>query len=260
MFRPSTIALSTWAISAASLGFIHPVTIAAFVLPWFIYQAYAAMITADDRTLRDISPTNTIILFDLHGVLFKSDTLAMIKLIILSPCAGQIFLHLINPFFLYDVFQLYCHVYITEYYILYLCKKYDSLQPCMPLLLRVANQQIPAWKTIALVRQLKERGYTLHLFSNIGEHLFADLHEQYPDIFSLFDAISIGSKENNYRGKPHPTVFYNYIITHPAHDKQRLLIDDRARNIAFARAFNIAGIRYRSAASLQKWFKAHGIL
>jgi FMN phosphatase YigB (HAD superfamily) len=260
MFRPSTLAVSTWALSAAHFGFIHPVTIAAFVLPWFIYQAYAAMITADDRTLNEVSPQNTIFLFDLHGVLFKSNMPAMIKMLAYSPCAGPIFLHCINPFFLYDVFQLYSHVYIGEYYILYLCNKYESLQPCMPVLLKIANQQIPAWKTIDIVRQLKARGYTIHLFSNIGEHLFADLQEQYPDIFSLFDALVIGSKENNYRGKPHPSVFYNYIINHPASDKQRLLIDDRARNIAFARAFNIAGIRYRSAGSLLKVLQAHKIL
>ena len=81
-----------------------------------------------------------------------------------------------------------------------------------------------------------------------------------PEVFLPFDAICIGSAENNYLGKPHPSAFHHYIVTHPSHGKQRLLIDNRARNIAFARAFHIAGIRYRSAASLQRWFKADGIL
>jgi FMN phosphatase YigB (HAD superfamily) len=260
MFRPSTIATSTWAISASHFGFVHPITIAALILPWVLYEAYVAMITADEKTLDAVSPANTIIIFDLHGVLFKSDVFGMFKLIAFSPCAWRIFIHFLNPFFLYDLFELHHHKYIFEYYLLFLTKKYESLQPCLPLLFRAANLQIPVWKTIELVSQLKNRGYTVHLFSNIGEHLYADLDEQYPDIFRLFDAIYIGSKENNYRGKPHPLVFYNYIAAHPANGKQRLLIDDKARNIAFARAFNIAGIRYRSAASLQKWFKRHGIL
>jgi len=260
MFRASTIILSSWALSASHLGFLHPVTIAALALPWFLYEAYTAMITADDKTLDSVSPEHTIIIFDMHGVLFKSNVFDMIKVIAFSPCAGRIFLHCLNPFFLYELIDLRLQHYIPEYCILFLAKKYDSLQPCVPLLLRVANLQIPQWKTIDLVQQLKNRGYKLHLFSNIGEHLFADLQEQYPDLFSLFDAISIGSPVNNYRGKPHPSAFYHYIVTHPAHGKQRLLIDDSARNIAFARAFNIAGIRYRSAGSLLKWFKSHGIL
>lgn len=260
MFRGSTIALSVWAVSAAHFGFIHPVTIAAFVLPWFIYQAYAAMITADDTTLNNVSPATTIIVFDLHGVLFKSDVKGMIELILHSPCARPFLLQCLNPFFIYDVFQLYRHLYIGEHYILYLCNKYESIQPCLPLFLNAANLQIPSWQTIDLVRQLKARGYTLHLFSNIGEHLYTELHARYPDIFGLFDVTVIGSKENNYHGKPHPKVFFNYITNHPAQGKQRLMIDDKARNIAFARAFNIAGIRYRSAASLQKLFLKHHIL
>ncbi len=260
MFRPSTIATSTWALSAAHFGFLHPMTIAAFILPWFIYKSYVAMITADDKTLEAVSPENTIIIFDLHGVIFKSDVAGMINLILFSPCAGRLIIQCFNPFFLYDAFQLRRNLYIAEYLILFLGTKYESLQPCLPLFLRAANLQIPAWKTIDIVRQLKERGYTVHLFSNIGESLFADLQEQHPEIFSLFDAITTGSKENKYKGKPHPAVFYNYIVNHPSHGKQRLLIDDKARNIAFARAFNIAGIRYRSAASLLNWFKTHGIL
>ncbi len=263
MFRPSTTSTmlcSTWALSAANFGLLSPITIAALVVPWFIYQSYVAAITADDKTLDAVCPANTIIIFDLHGVLFRSDFLGMIKLILFSPCAGKVFLHIINPFFLYDIFKLYSHSYITEYWILFLCKKYSSLQPCLPLFLRAANLQIPSWKTIHLVHQLKDMGYTLHLFSNIGPNLFADLEAQYPEVFLPFDAICIGSAENNYLGKPHPSAFHRYIVTHPSHGKQRLLIDNRARNIAFARAFHIAGIRYRSAASLQRWFKAHGIL
>lgn len=260
MFRPSTIALSTWALSASQFGFTHPVTIAAFMLPWFLHEAYVAMITADDRTLNSISPENTIIIFDLHGVLFKSNVIDMIKVIAFSPCSGRVLISILNPFFLYDMCKLYYHNYIVEYIIITLCKKYSYLQPCLPLLLRVANLQIPNWKTIEIVEELKIRGYTLHLFSNIGEHLFADLQEQYPDIFRLFESITIGSKANRYFGKPDPLVFYNYIVSHPDRDKQRLMIDDRASNIAFARAFNIAGIQYRSAGRLLKWFRKHGIL
>lgn len=260
MFRSSTAVYSTWALTAANFGFFSPITITAVILPWFIYQSYVAIITADDKTLDAVTPENTIIIFDLHGVLFNSDLFGMIKLIAFSPCSGRIFLHCINPFFLYDILQLYRNKYIGEYYLIFITKKYESLKPCLPILLRAANLQIPSWKTVNLIRQLKSRGYTLHLFSNIGEYLFADLDEHYPDIFELFDAIVTGSKENNYLGKPHPSVFYNYIITHPSHGKQRLLIDDQARNIAFARAFNIAGIRYRSPAILQKWLKKHGIL
>ena len=263
MFRSSTtstIVCSTWALSAANFGFLSPITIAALVVPWFIYQSYVAIITADDKTLDAVTPANTIIIFDLHGVLFKSDVIGMIKLIMFSPCAGRVFLHAINPFFLYDLFQLRRQNYIAEYWIFFLCKKYDSLQPCLPLFLKAANLQIPSWKTINLVRQLNERGYILHLFSNIGVNLFTDLDAQYPEVFAIFDVISIGTKENNYLGKPHPSAFHHYIVAHPSHGKQRLLIDNRARNIAFARAFHIAGIRFRSAAILQRWFKNHGIL
>ena len=260
MFRPTTIAFSAWALSASQLGATHPITIAALFMPWFLHEAYIAMITADDKTLNAVEPANTIIIFDLHGVLFKSNVVDMIKVVALSPCAGRVLISLINPLFLYDAFSMYYHHYITEYIIITMCKKYSYLKPCLPLFLRVANLLIPNWRAIEIVEELKARGYTIHLLSNIGENLYADLESQYPDVFKLFDVISIGSKENRYIGKPDPLVFYNYIVTHPGFDKIRILIDDRARNIAFARAFNIAGIHFKSAAGLDKWLRRHGIL
>jgi FMN phosphatase YigB (HAD superfamily) len=260
MFRPIPIAFSAWAISASQLGVTHPIAIAAFVMPWFLYEAYVAMITADDRTLDAVEPANTIIIFDLHGVLFKANVFDMIKVVAFSPCAWRVFISLINPLFLYDIIKMYYHNYITEYIMITICKKYTYLQPCLSLFLRVYNLQIPNWQAIEIVQDLKARGYTLHLLSNIGENLYADLESQYPNIFQLFDATCIGSKENRYIGKPDPLVFYNYIVNYPGRDKMRLLIDDRARNIAFARAFNIAGIHFKSASGLRKWLTRHGIL
>ena len=171
MFRSSTTSTmlcSTWALSAANFGFLSPITIATLVVPWFIYQSYVAAITADDKTLDAVCPANTIIIFDLHGVLFRSDFLGMIKLILFSPCAGKVFLHIINPFFLYDIFKLYNHSYITEYWIFFLCKKYSSLQPCLPLFLRAANLQIPSWKTIHLVISSKIWGTRSIFFQTLG--------------------------------------------------------------------------------------------
>lgn len=260
MFRPIPIAFSAWAISASQLGITHPIAIAAFVMPWFLHEAYIATITADDRTLDAVEPANTIIIFDLHGVLFKANVFDMIKVVALSPCSWRIFTSLINPFFLYDIVKLRYHNYIPEYIIVTMCKKYSYLQPCLPLMLRVANLQIPNWRAIEIAEELKSRGYTLHLLSNIGETLYADLESQYPDVFKLFDVICIGSKVNHYIGKPDPLVFYNYIVNYPGRDKMRLLIDDRARNIAFARAFNIAGIYFKSASGLRKWLSRHRIL
>jgi hypothetical protein len=259
MLRP-TITFSAWALSASKLGSMHPITIASLVMPWFLYEAYIAIISADDRMLDAVEPSNTIIIFDLHGVLFKANVFDMIKVVAFSPCSWRIFTSLINPFFIYDVVKLRYHNYIPEYIIITICKKYTYLQPCLPLLLRVANLQIPKWRAIEIVEELKSRGYTLHLLSNIGEHLYADLESQYPDVFKLFDVICIGSKANHYIGKPDPLVFYNYIVTYPGRDKMRLLIDDRPRNIAFARAFNIAGIHFKSTSGLRKWLERHGIL
>lgn len=260
MFRPTAIAISACALSASKLGVMHPITIAALFMPWFLHEAYIATITADDRTLDAIEPANTIIIFDLHGVLFKANVFDMIKVVAFSPCSWRVFTSLINPFFLYDMAKLRYHNYIVEYIMVTMSKKYTYLQPCLPLLLRVANLQIPNWRAIEIAEDLKARGYTLHLLSNIGETLYADLESQYPDVFKLFDAICIGSKTNHYIGKPDPLVFYNYIVNYPGRDKMRLLIDDRARNIAFARAFNIAGIHFKSASGLRKWLRRHRIL
>ena len=260
MFRPTIIAFSAGTLSASQLGITHPVTIAAFFMPWFLHEAYVAMISVNDKILNAIEPANAIIIFDLHGVLFKANVIDMIKVMIFSPCAGRIFISLMNPFFIYDALKMRYQNYIVEYIIITMCKKYTYLQPCLPLLLRVANVQIPNWHAIEIVQDLKSRGFTIHLFSNIGEHLYADLESQYPDVFRMFDAVCLSSKTIHYIGKPDPLAFYTYIVTYPGHDKIRLMIDDRARNIACARAFNIAGIYFKSASGLHKWLQRHGIL
>ena len=199
-----------------------------------------------------LAPESTIIAFDIHGVLFKKDYKKIARLMWhnkkdLSP----LLLYTFNPFFIYDIFKLRYKKAITEEYIIGLGTKYPRLTKLIPLGITLANAQKPISQTISIVKNLKKRGYVLHVFSNIGKTIYADLAKQFPEILNTFDALITTTAKNNYKNKSHKDFFYSYISQHTP-KKQLILIDNTYSNIKQAHTLGIIGIRFTTPQALQK--------
>jgi FMN phosphatase YigB (HAD superfamily) len=197
-----------------------------------------------------LCPKTTIITFDIHGVLFTKDYKKIASIIWHNPRILTIFFYALNPLFIYDLLKLIVKKGVTEEYIIGLGQKHRSFAQFVPLGIRIANAQKPIRQTVKIAHQLKNKGYTLHILSNIGTTIYADLARSYPEIFQPFDAVIAPCAENNYCGKPHQAFFDQYYKEYSG-PKQLLLIDDKPINIKKAVCAGIGGIYFIHPNSLR---------
>jgi FMN phosphatase YigB (HAD superfamily) len=208
-----------------------------------------------------LTPAEPIIAFDLHGVIFKRDYRRMAQILWKFPNKSKLVLALCSPFFLFDAIKLWHNKGVAEQFIICLAQKHKRLLPFVPLGITIANTQKLVPETVALLRELHDHGYKLHIFSNIGSIIFADLIPQYPDVFALFTSATLPSQENEYTRKPYPHAFNNFFRNSGAIGTSAdvIFIDDSISNIWAAREHGIKTIYFRSAAKLRKQLIALGI-
>lgn len=200
--------------------------------------------------LSPITPHNTIITFDIHGVLFKPNFKKIIQLVWNNKKAFTIGFYLFNPKFTFKLISLKYKRAVPEEYFVTLTRDYPSLEQYKPLAIAISNAQTPVQEIINTAHTLKNKGYTLHIFSNIGEHVFADLAKTHPDIFALFDAVQVPSEQNGFINKRHPAAFSNYLSNFNPHHKTIVLIDDNKRAVARASQAGIIGIYFKNIQQL----------
>lgn len=199
-----------------------------------------------------LTPENTIITFDIHGVLFNPDYLNIALTFLKKPRNYTLLPYLFNPWLLNDIRKLYSQNAVAEKYLIYLTHKYPYLKPYMRLAIQLGNTQKPVQAMITLINTLKKKGYTLHILSNIGERFFYDLQKKHPAIFALFDASKVTSSSENYIGKPHHQIFHRYLETYNHNNKNIVFIDDKQKNVLAARSLGIIGYLHRSPQQLSK--------
>jgi FMN phosphatase YigB (HAD superfamily) len=197
-----------------------------------------------------MSPQNTIITFDIHGVLFNPDHRKIVRLAWRNKSAFLIGFYFFNPKFAYQVLSLKLKGAVPEEYFMRLTHAYPSLEKYKKLAIDISNAQIPQGEIVRMVQKLKNLGYTLHLFSNIGDTIAKDLSASYPEIFALFDQLHVPGAHNNYTGKRQPGGFALYQATCNPEKKQVILIDDNKQNMARAAQVGITGIYFKNTGQL----------
>lgn len=185
---------------------------------------------------------NTIIVFDIHGVLFHHNYPLMIRKSLYNGALFRVLPHVLNKNFLKDFFSMVRRNALAEEYIIGLASRHAKIAPFIPLGIDIANAQKANEPVIAIVKELKKRGYQLHILSNIGSIIFEDLRAKNPDIFALFDEIKVAKAEEGYLGKPHRMMFNNYQIQLNKENKFIIFIDDKSKNIKAARAQTMVSI------------------
>jgi len=207
-----------------------------------------------------ISPDNTTIAFDLHDVIVNYDYKQIAKHILKAENKFSLFIHILNPFFWWDLIKLFANNCVAEQYLLTIGNKYKKLQPHIPLGIKIANSQKPQPKMVRLLIDLAKQGYELHLFSNIGAKIFQDLKQKMPGLFDYFDGFTIPSPKNGYTRKPNQNAFDNFLSKHKHIKKQIIFIDDKKKNIKKGQKNGIIAIRFRNPDQIIRELKDIGVL
>ncbi len=207
-----------------------------------------------------ISPKNTIITFDLHGVIFTPDYRRLAR--VLWNCTGKVWLilNLFHPRVIWCGFVMLFKRSAAEKYIMRLAEINPRLKPYVQLGIDLSNCQKPIPETLAIIKELKQQGYTLHILSNLGALSLEQLKPRFPDVFSHFQAIRVTMPKDDYLNKPNIGIFRDYLACHNPHNKHILLIDDGRQNIQAAQDIGFSTIYFRSPNQLQQELKKRKVL
>lgn len=205
-------------------------------------------------------PENTIITFDLHGVIFKPDYRALARILWHSKGKLGLIINLMHPRIIWQGIIMLMKRSAAEKYIMKLAQINPGLKPYIQLGIDLSNAQKPVPEMVLLIEQLRHRGYTLHILSNLGIRSLEQLKPRHANIFNHFDAIRVTSPEDDYLNKPHRGVFHDYLTKHNPGNKHILLIDDGKGNIQTAHELGWTGIYFKNSTQLVDELRAHNIV
>lgn len=197
-------------------------------------------------------PQNTVFVFDLHGVVFKKDIAGMIYAASKAPLSIRSLLLLGNPFFWYDFFILFFTRDSAEEIIRKLAHTYPSLEPYIDITIDTANEQLPIQKTVKIIKKLKQQGFRLLIFSNIGITTFRRLINKFPDIFTYFDGYQVTEPKNNWLQKPHKEAYKHFINSFDIDAYNIVFIDDKKSNIRTAQSLGMYGIYFKNEKNISE--------
>jgi len=108
---------------------------------------------------------------------------------------------------------------------------------------------VPIEPTVALLRELRERGLRLYGLSNMSEPIFAHLEVRH-DFFKLFDGIVISAAVKFL--KPEPEIYQHLRDRFALDFAESVFIDDLARNVESARRFGLPAIRFETTEQVRR--------
>ena len=203
-------------------------------------------------------PENTIIVFDVHHVLFKPHYREVVSLIWRSDKKFTLFKYCFYPQLLFTIWRMWRKNVVADAYFEYIRKNYPELAPCIPLVVRMANAQLPNYEVLDTVKRLKQEGYILHILSNIDKLILADLRQRYGFAFDYFDAIKGTSLADPY-SKPDISIFRTYVREFNPDHKKMIFIDNKKKNLDSGALVGMQGILFKSANQLKTALKKLGI-
>jgi 2-haloacid dehalogenase len=111
--------------------------------------------------------------------------------------------------------------------------------------------------SVAILRELRERGVPLYALSNWSAAKFPHAEERY-EWLDWFDGVVVSGRVK--LAKPDPAIFRYLLDTYGLRAADILFVDDHEPNIVAARALGIATHHFLGAAGLRADLVAHGLL
>jgi putative hydrolase of the HAD superfamily len=107
----------------------------------------------------------------------------------------------------------------------------------------------PIDPTVALLEELRERGFKLYGLSNMSESIFAHLKSLHA-FFDLFDGIVVSAAVKSV--KPEAAIYEQLRSQFALDFGESVFIDDLPRNVETARALGLPAIRFESTAQVRR--------
>lgn len=210
-------------------------------------------------------PKPTIILFDVHEVLFTRNIFHWAYLFISYPKKWRVIrsldMHIVRLGFKYLLHVLHlkradlCSDELVKYALAH--KKYELVE----ITIRIGCDYAPIPGIIPLVHKLHARGYTLHIASNLGEAVYETFKTIYPELFCYFSVVQIAYWDGpQIIKKPNIEFFKHYLEKNSLDPASVLFIDDKAYNIAAAQQVGMSGIPFKNVKQLISELSKHNIL
>lgn len=201
-----------------------------------------------------------IFAFDLHGVIVKKRYRGFLKYILRYCYRMDILLLFFNIHFLTLLTQLLQKSRIPEEYITTCARYFPSLHFLIQPIISMTNEQIPLIETVTIIKALKNKGYKIFLFSNIGERTYVDFEKKFPEIVTLFDDICIAHAHDGWIQKPQQAAFEKFLIKFSLNPEQCIFIDNSKKNIKTAQQKKFKTIKFKYPKTLKKELHKLGIL
>jgi putative hydrolase of the HAD superfamily len=107
----------------------------------------------------------------------------------------------------------------------------------------------PIEPTVALLKELRDRGFALYGLSNMSESIFEHLRSLH-SFFDLFDGIVVSGVVKSV--KPDAAIYEHLRSQYALDFGESVFIDDLARNIDSARRLGLPAIRFESTAQVRR--------
>lgn len=108
---------------------------------------------------------------------------------------------------------------------------------------------VPIEATVALLHELRDRGFRLYGLSNMSEPIFAHLARRH-DFFELFDGIVVSAAVKLV--KPEPGIYAELAKRFAVDFAESVFIDDLERNVEAARALGLPAIRFATTEQVRR--------
>eukprot|EP01100_Stratorugosa_tubuloviscum_P002893 TRINITY_DN1690_c0_g2_i1.p1 TRINITY_DN1690_c0_g2~~TRINITY_DN1690_c0_g2_i1.p1 ORF type:complete len:266 (+),score=90.41 TRINITY_DN1690_c0_g2_i1:41-838(+) len=195
---------------------------------------------------KSIKPENTIFAFDLHEVIMQPRVLSMNFKFISSLNGWKFIILCLYPSSIYVLIKLFFKAFkcgiVAEEIFIELSKVQPKFNSLKQFFFDIANDFKPDQQTFKTLRSLKQIGFRIVLFSNIGSLVFEDMKKKHRPIFGIFDLFYTAKQENGYVRKPSPKSYELFWSTINQHfkivDEQVIFIDDSKKNLIAASKFN----------------------
>jgi len=203
------------------------------------------------------SPHTHIFLWDLHDVILEKSLVSWFLSCMRFKRKREVIRHLnkktikILFLFLLERFKLTKKQMVSEE----LIKEAQTTNndALIELTMLVCSSYNPIKKTVAVMQDLSQLGYTHHLGSNIGKTVYDDCTTKFPTIFNLFQGMTIPfESENKIIKKPNPHFFYAHLQKHNIQPEHVIFIDDKLANVQAAQSVGMHGIHFKNARQLRK--------
>lgn len=206
----------------------------------------------------------TVFLWDLHHVLLKPK--GRVQAFRQYPHKKEALqnANLRRKFFKYILISPFKEVTSEKFF--ELADRYDNPY-FKELILKVTTAQEPMEKTVEVLQELKEKGYTHHVGSNMDFTTFKIItdpqkYPQFAHVFKHFDLAhsQVITREMGVK-KPNPAFFKRYLTKNNLDPQTTriIFIDDLTKNVRTANALGLEGVRFKNATQLRRDLAKMGI-